>query len=317
MSSGIRARARASGAAMRCSMLSIPIAALLLGCASPTNSSPPIVEPVRTPPVSARSSEPEASTAWQDVLDQEAAHLVAEHPGAQVRLLAVDLASGDTLAKHGDVATRHHTASTMKTLTLLAALRLGLDPTLVVDLSGPVMVDDVRVQDWKAHGPSAVADVLTYSSNVGVARIAEHVPWEAMQDEVRAFVSWEPADNKAEAVLLLMGATSKASLVELAHGYRAALSDPDHGAFLVEALHEAVGPRGTGTQGNVEGLFVAGKTGTEAIEGKVDALFVGVAGDTSPQTLVAVAVAGLPEGGGTGGSVAAPAFARIITAAQR
>lgn len=275
-------------------------------CASPLPAS-------TAPEAELQPSVETTPTSWDSAIEREAAALQARHPDAEVRILVVDLASGSALASAGDVDGRHPTASTIKTLTVLAALRLGLAPDAELDCSGPVEVAGGTVHDASAPGMLSPAGVLVHSSNVGVVRIAERIPWNALLEQVSEVVPLPAsASSEREGLSQLIGLTSRLSLRELAEGYRQALADPDHGAYILEALVRAVGPEGTGTQASRAGKWVAGKTGTEQVDGTVDAVFVGVTGNDRPETLVAVAVAGLTEDGVTGGNVAAPAFASII-----
>ena len=66
---------------------------------------------------------------------------------------------------------------------------------------------------------------------------------------------------------------------------------------------------GTGTRARINGVDVAGKTGTAEIEGKEpDAWFIGFAPAYDPKVAVAVLV----EQGGEGGVTAAPIARRVI-----
>jgi len=78
---------------------------------------------------------------------------------------------------------------------------------------------------------------------------------------------------------------------------------------LLEMMEQVV-ERGTGRQGQVDGVRVAGKTGTAEGAGGPHAWFIAVAPADDPTIVVAVMV----EGGGSGGSVAAPIAARVIEA---
>ncbi len=76
------------------------------------------------------------------------------------------------------------------------------------------------------------------------------------------------------------------------------------------AMMEAVVAGGTGTAARVDGLTVAGKTGTAEGSGGPHAWFIGVAGADHPEIAIAVVV----EGAGSGGRIAAPIAARVIEA---
>lgn len=78
-------------------------------------------------------------------------------------------------------------------------------------------------------------------------------------------------------------------------------------------MMEQVVARGTGTGARVDGLVVAGKTGTAEGSGGPHAWFIGIAGDPVPRLAVAVVV----EGGSSGGRVAAPIAAAVIRSWDR
>jgi len=78
----------------------------------------------------------------------------------------------------------------------------------------------------------------------------------------------------------------------------------------LRTMMEAVVASGTGTAARVDGLIVAGKTGTAEGSGGPHAWFIGVAGVDQPEIAVAVVV----ESGGAGGRVAAPIAAEVLRA---
>jgi cell division protein FtsI/penicillin-binding protein 2 len=89
-------------------------------------------------------------------------------------------------------------------------------------------------------------------------------------------------------------------------------------AAQVAAMLEAAVQEGSGQGAAVPGLRTAGKTGT-AVSGadpkRLWGHFVGFAPADAPRWVVCVS-AEVPEGSYAGGAVAAPAFARIVTALQ-
>lgn len=102
----------------------------------------------------------------------------------------------------------------------------------------------------------------------------------------------------------LLGGGSRAISVETARVLR---------AMMVEAV-----ATGTGTQAQIEGVDVAGKTGTaEAAEGRDPlAWFTGFAPADAPRVAVAVVITDGGEGA-TGGAVAAPVAREVMRAALR
>lgn len=94
---------------------------------------------------------------------------------------------------------------------------------------------------------------------------------------------------------------------------------------VLEMMESVVnGERGTGKLAAIPGYRVAGKTGTARIAGKNGyeadrhiASFVGIAPVSSPRLIVAVVIHEPTKGGYYAGSVAAPLFAKVMSAALR
>jgi cell division protein FtsI (penicillin-binding protein 3) len=94
---------------------------------------------------------------------------------------------------------------------------------------------------------------------------------------------------------------------------------PETAQAVMGMLERAVsGTRATGKAARLDGVLVAGKTGTSAMhepnEWQVYASFIGIVPADAPRYVILVGAVD-PEGGGWGGTVAAPAFARIATRA--
>jgi beta-lactamase regulating signal transducer with metallopeptidase domain len=92
---------------------------------------------------------------------------------------------------------------------------------------------------------------------------------------------------------------------------------------VVDMLESAVQGDGTGRNARVEGLSIAGKTGTMQIgdedgDGELEfyASFVGIVQPEDPQMVLLLGVEGVEGEGATGGQLAAPAFARIVSRAR-
>ncbi|MEM7608671.1 MAG: penicillin-binding transpeptidase domain-containing protein, partial [Myxococcota bacterium] len=84
---------------------------------------------------------------------------------------------------------------------------------------------------------------------------------------------------------------------------------PPEETDLLKAMLEGAVERGTGDAAQIEGLAVGGKTGTARIEDGIGAWFIGAVPMHDPELLIAV-YAEVDEG--NGGSVAAPAFRRVV-----
>lgn len=99
--------------------------------------------------------------------------------------------------------------------------------------------------------------------------------------------------------------------------------NPHVAQLMMTMLETVIDIGGTGTRAQIHGYRVAGKTGTAHIaaphgyyKDRYFALFVGIAPVTDPELVVAVVIKN-PHGLYHGGSVAAPAFAKIMGGALR
>ena len=268
-----------------------------------------------TPPASPASVEvSEPSTDWAGIVDAEARALGEAHPGAQVRVVVFDADAGEVLATHGDVSAPTPTGSTIKPLTVWAALAVGLDPNLEIDASAPLKVGDQTIQDAANNGVLTLPQAIAKSSNIAVARVVQAVPWQEVYAAVRKRVPLPDPEGMTlvEAVGQLDGFATRVPLEALVRAYASMEHEP-HGDAVLDMLRLAVTEDGTGRRAVVDGLEVLGKTGTARIEGVQDAVFVGRAGDGTQAVWIGVSVHDVPEDA-YGGSVSAPAFARIAAA---
>ncbi len=136
------------GANMRRHLLSL---CLVAACTSPAA----VAEPERP-------TAPTARLDWRSAVDAEAHALSTTFPGAAVRIVVLDGGGTQMLASHGDVAVPTPTGSSIKPLTVFAALGEGLDPSLEIDASAPLDVGGETIRDARNNGvlslPWAVAN---------------------------------------------------------------------------------------------------------------------------------------------------------------
>ncbi|MEM7157968.1 MAG: penicillin-binding transpeptidase domain-containing protein [Myxococcota bacterium] len=253
-----------------------------------------------------------AALDWASAVQAEAATLEAEYPDGTVQIVVFD-ASGDTvLASHGDIDQATPTGSTMKSLTIYAALAEGLDPSITLDASQPVVVDGHEIYDAHDNGVLTLPQAVARSSNIALARVLQATPWKAVYARVAAMVPLPESGDESlgVAVGLLDGFSSEVPLHDLVRAYAKMGAAPD-GEPVLDMLRGAVGPDGTGDQAVVPGLDVLGKTGTSGEPGSRVAVFVGRVSDGETTAWIGVSVLGAGKGG-FGGSVSAPAFARIV-----
>jgi cell division protein FtsI (penicillin-binding protein 3) len=205
---------------------------------------------------------------------------------------------GEVLAEAGEPDRMIVAGSTMKPLLLAAALEEGV------------------VQESDVFESAPVGELLAKSSNPGFARIFERVGSEKLGRVLQGFHFTLPATLDANAAI---GGTMPATPRQVAQAY-AALANGGNGvvsprtASRVAALMEGVvtSKEGTGKKARVEGLQIAGKTGTSewTADGKQHgyASFVGI---VPGRFVIYVGVESARGAHPWGGEVAAPVFARI------
>ncbi len=280
----------------------------------------PTTPAVSAAEAAAAESEPSPAAAdparWSAAIEAEAVALKAAHPGAEVRIVVLDAAESTLLAAYGEVTAPTPTGSTMKPLTVYAALVEGLDPRLQIDASAPLQIEGTTIEDARNNGVLTLSEALAKSSNIAVAKVVLSVGWERLYAAVGAMVPLPDGAGSTmlEAIGQLDGFTTQVPLQTLVAAYAAMDDDSDEGAAVLEMLRLAVTDEGTGERAAVRGIGVLGKTGTAQGPAGQTAVFVGRARGERDEVWVGVNVRGVGKDA-YGGSVAAPAFAHIIEAA--
>jgi cell division protein FtsI (penicillin-binding protein 3) len=277
-------------------------------------------------PTKATAAQSETSP-WVEAIEAEVEALSTTYPGATVRIAVVDVGSGDLLASHGPVDTRHAVGSTVKSFTIAAALAAGVKPETPLHTGdGTTTFGAITIRDYTGHGTITVQQALARSSNVAIVRLVEQIGESELYRRV-ADVLPLPARadlDEAAAVEVLFGGRLTLTTEELARGYAVLAAggvDPRSGSRLVDAAAAAevvrmleyavTAPEGTGNAAAIEGRRVAGKTGTAPNGEANTALFVGLTESHGRPLVVAVVVDGVPTTE-TGSTVAAPSFARLV-----
>jgi cell division protein FtsI (penicillin-binding protein 3) len=265
----------------------------------------------------------------QALVDDEVATL-SRLPGSRVVVVAVLEPSGRVVALGGSRAgvvdrtlastVRRDPGSVMKTFSIGAALEAGLvTPTTVVDGGGGhLQLGDRAIDDQLPHGPMTVDDVMAFSSNVGTARVFLLLGHERLQTALHELgLPTPPMGDDQHAVGVAYGADVLPTPLELASAFAMVASGrafPSHHAEVMQVLQHTVDrDDGTGHGARIEGVAVAGKTGTYPLgDDATYGDFVGAFPAAAPKYVVLVGVE-TTQHGYTGGSVAAPAFARLGT----
>lgn len=256
------------------------------------------------------------------------------------------------------VARAFVTGSTMKAIPLSAALDEGIlkaDERIDCE-EGQWTYQGQVLHDWAPHGVVSLSDAVAVSSNVAFGKIADRLGGERLGKALRAFrfgvapavdgavAGTIPArleDHAFSLAVAGIGEVVTASPLQVAAAYGAIANGGEYVAptrtrggvvaprerimkaetarTVVSMLENVVyGDHATGGLARVDGVRVAGKTGTAAWdlpgggEGTY-ASFVGIVPSTAPRYVILVGVE-QPHGEGTsGGEVAAPVFARVAT----
>jgi beta-lactamase regulating signal transducer with metallopeptidase domain len=238
--------------------------------------------------------------------------------------------------------------STIKPLLLAAALDAGVvaeDETLDGHGGSRVVVGDGRSRTMTDVWPRqrlSLTDLLMVSSNVGAIEIGERLGSARLVAALDAAGLFDPVDAEAAPgvrpsggdalhfATVAMGHNVAVSPLRMVAAYRALAAGgelpPEGGTsrrfvgaesarVVVHMLESVVSDQGTGAAARVDGIRVAGKTGTADLDGGLFYLsFVGIFPADAPRWVVLV---GAESRGGSGGSKAAPRFARFVERAFR
>ncbi len=309
------------------------------GCSSrPTAIGPAKHEAVRA------AFESEARRIASEELD----HAMADwEPSAGV-IVIIDAGTGYVLSSEGRVhgksdsrlawQEKYRTGSTLKTFTIAAALENeAVTADAVIDCSTRIY-DGSELHDPTPHGKLSLGDVLATSSNVGTSRVYDALGFGKLEQSLKLLHLGETAEvaplmSPRDRMLFAIGESTVATPLQVAAAYaalandgfyntpaasRAAAAHPERVLssatvrtvllFLESAVASDIG---TGKSARVEGLRVAGKTGTSEDEnGHVYASFVGTVLDREPRLVTLVGLVD-PQHDGSGPSAAAPVFARV------
>ncbi len=298
-------------------------------------------------PAKMESTDPVAQAAADDVL----AAIAKDWSADAAVVLVLDPATGEILADAGrvgdqpfDVARSRAIApgSTLKPITIAAALDTGAITTTQLFDSGPKprAYASGEIRDASPNGQLDAAHVLAVSSNIGTSHIFDALGGDKLATYLTRFHFDAPpamATGSREGAEVAMGEATAATPLQMAAAYAALASDgvyhapttshtaspgeslvsPATARQVMAMLDTAVtDPSATGKRAHVDGVHVAGKTGTADL-GTTDghahtyASFIGIA-DLPGRRVVALVGIETQRGNISGGSSAAPAFAKLI-----
>ena len=334
-----RPRHRTRVAGKLAAALAVAAVAIAAACVSPDDApastkSPaaPIAAPAPSP-----ATPPSSQPALQAFAEGELDKVMAAHGATGALAIVLDAKTGAPLvvATRGDADVRAARApgSTIKPFTFAAALEAGIATAdTKIDCEGGTRTYGAKqLKDASPRGTLDLGGILAVSSNVCIAKLVEPLG-DKLGDSFRRYHIGAPAkiDTRSlEGASIAMGEGVKVSALDLAAAYTAIADDGLYHAVgssagvrvmsaetarTVRALMERVvtDADGTGRAAQLEGVRVAGKTGTARSKATKEsgfyASFVGIVPADAPKFVVLVALDGVD---GSGGTVAAPVAAQI------
>ena len=310
--------------------------ALALTCSACGGQETP---PVARPPSARLAVRSDART--ERVVEDELVALLGRREIRSARVVVLSVDDGAVLAANGRdrsgpraaLATeevRSH-GSTTKLFTIAAAIEAGVIQEGETFDGTPIERGALTITDHEPHGPMSLADVMAYSSNVGATRVFDRLGAEPLARALDRFGLGarvpEGFGHRPDAdAQLAYGATLEATSLEVAAGYLVIARGgtwpggrevvrPTTAASALGLLEGVVARAdGTGHAASLDGVRVGGKTGTVRLEGdRTFGVFVGILPVEAPTHVILVGVE--TDGDGySGGTIAAPSFARIARA---
>ncbi len=311
--------------------------ALLVACGGATSarteaSAPPAADAARAildEELAATASRPEIESALAVVLDPRVGRVVA------MQSFAGDVADPEVPARE-----RRSHGSVGKVFTYALAIERGVR-TPADRLEGVSLeVGGERVQDREERASMSVEDALAFSSNVGAVHVLERLGAASLVEGLTALhlgaaTPSGAIDDPLTAARLAYGPALEGTPLEIASAFAAVVNGgvyhapwrtgeaategervlSEETSRAMSALLEATVTRedGTGHRAAIAGLRIAGKTGTMPLGGeRTHGAFVGVVSVDAPRYVILVDVV-TRTGDYSGGTVAAPLFARIAT----
>lgn len=315
---------------------SIGLVAGIAACVSPDDA--PSAPRTPASPAAPATTATGSATLLQSFAEGELERAATEHHATGAIAIVLDAKTGAPLViatrGDGDARAARAPGSTLKPFTFAAALEAGIATadTKLDCGNGRRAYGAKELKDASPHGTLDLGGILAVSSNVCTAKLVEPLG-DKLGDSLRRYHLAAPAHidtTTIEGASIAMGEGVKVSALDLAASFTAIADDglyhavgssagvrvmPADTARTVRTLMERVvtDADGTGKSARLEGVRVAGKTGTAHSQGDTNyASFVGIVPADAPRFVVLVAFDGVTT---SGGIIAAPVAAAIATRA--
>lgn len=249
--------------------------------------------------------------------------------------------------------------STFKPIFMAAILDAGYDDTTTVDTSrGQVNIGRFKVKDVSKTELLNLTGIISKSSNVGMSKLAVQLNGERTYKVLSGFGLDLPSfigfpgeqtgnipksliNHKTVRAAASFGYGLRVTLIEMIRAYaiianqgmwtdltlvksetkvkKIRIIKKEHANTILEMLHAVTSKKGTGRLSRVDGVQVAGKTGTTNLitNGKYDskrheASFIGIAPYPKPKFILGIIVNDPKSKKQYGGQIAAPIFSECM-----
>lgn len=236
---------------------------------------------------------------------------IAQYGAADGCAIVMDAKTGTVLARHGDVEGRCELGSVIKPLTVAVAVesdpqKCGPDTVYKTDPyeTGYENICDDGPHVWEET--MTVREAVVKSSNIVISKLAYDIGPEVLRDGFARFglvdTDSQNVWDKANVADIGIGHHIKVSPMQLVNAYRALAIAKDDGPVspttakkVREMILDVASPEGTARRAAIEGVKIAGKTGTAQKQvngvykpGLYRASFVGIVPADDPKYVIYV-----------------------------
>lgn len=252
-----------------------------------------------------------ANPALQGFAEEALRDGIAQYGAADGCVIVMDAKTGAVLAQHGDVEERYELGSVIKPLTVAVAVesdprKYGRDTVYKTDPyeTGYENICDDGPHAWEQT--MTVREAVVKSSNIVISKLAYDLGPEALRKGFARFgiaaTDSQEIWDKANVARVGIGHGIEVSPMQLVNAYRALAATKEGGPVSLatarkvrEMMLDVASPEGTARRAAIEGVKIAGKTGTAQKQvngvwqpGAFHASFVGIVPADDPKYVIYV-----------------------------